>query len=42
MEHQLSDLIAIFNQCFEQEYNTILVKGGDEPLYLPANENCPH
>ncbi|HHT7855554.1 elongation factor P hydroxylase [Pasteurella multocida] len=42
MEHQLSDLIEIFNQCFEQEYNTILVKGGDEPLYVPANENCLH
>ncbi|VEI57888.1 transporting ATPase [Pasteurella multocida] len=42
MEHQLSDLIQIFNQCFEQEYNTILVKGGDEPLYVPANEDNPH
>lgn len=41
MEHQLADLIQIFNQCFEQEYNTILVKGGDEPLYVPAHVDCP-
>ncbi|MFU2088539.1 elongation factor P hydroxylase [Avibacterium avium] len=42
MEHRLEDIIAIFNQCFEQEYNTKLVKGGDEPLYVPANEDCPY
>ena len=42
MEHDINDLIAIFNQCFEQEYNTKLVKGGDEPLYVPANETCPY
>lgn len=39
MEHQLEDIIRIFNQCFEQEYNTRLVKGGEEPIYLPANED---
>ncbi|MFZ7305071.1 elongation factor P hydroxylase [Avibacterium avium] len=42
MEHRLEDIIAIFNQCFEQEYNTKLVKGGYEPLYVPANEDCPY
>ncbi|MFZ7233250.1 elongation factor P hydroxylase [Avibacterium avium] len=42
MEHRLEDIISIFNQCFEQEYNTKLVKGGDEPLYVPANEDCPY
>ncbi|MDU5698269.1 MAG: elongation factor P hydroxylase, partial [Haemophilus parainfluenzae] len=26
MEHKLEDIIAIFNQCFEEEYNTRLVK----------------
>ncbi|SMB80590.1 hypothetical protein SAMN05660772_01660 [Pasteurella testudinis DSM 23072] len=39
MEHDYHDLIAIFNACFYQEYNTKLEKGGDEPIYLPANEN---
>ena len=29
MEHKLEDIIVIFNQCFEEEYNTRLVKGGD-------------
>lgn len=34
--HQYTDLIEIFNQCFTAKYNTILVKGDDEPIYLPA------
>ena len=40
--HQYQDLIAIFNNCFFEKYNTLLVKGTDEPLYLPADENRPH
>ncbi len=40
--HQYQDLIALFNQCFEVEYNTQLVKGGDEPIYLPADESRPY
>ncbi|EIJ71570.1 MULTISPECIES: elongation factor P hydroxylase [Pasteurellaceae] len=36
MEHTLEDIIRIFNQCFEQEYNTKLEKGGEYPIYLPA------
>ncbi|USS94894.1 elongation factor P hydroxylase [Serratia symbiotica] len=35
--HQYTQLIAIFNQCFSEEYNTRLVKGNDEPIYLPAD-----
>lgn len=42
MEHRLEDIIQIFNQCFEQEYNTKLVKGGEEPIYLPANEEVSY
>jgi elongation factor P hydroxylase len=42
MSHQVSDLIEIFNQCFQESYQTILVKGGDEPLYIPANTNHPY
>ena len=42
MEHKLEDIIAIFNQCFEGEYNTRLVKGGDEPIYIPANDEVPY
>jgi len=40
--HHYQDLITIFNNCFFETYNTRLVKGDDEPLYLPANENQPH
>lgn len=35
--HQYQDLIVLFNQCFAEEFNTRLVKGGDEPIYLPAD-----
>lgn len=42
MEHNYHDLITIFNACFYTEYNTKLEKGGDEPIYLPANENCTY
>lgn len=40
--HHYQDLITIFNNCFFENYNTQLVKGEDEPLYLPADENRPH
>ena len=40
--HQYQDLINIFNQCFEEKYKTRLVKGEDEPIYLPANENSSY
>jgi elongation factor P hydroxylase len=38
--HSYNDLIAIFNDTFSEEFNTRLVKGGDEPLYSPASEQC--
>ncbi|KGP63541.1 hypothetical protein EP47_12235 [Legionella norrlandica] len=40
--HNYQDLIRIFNDCFEKDYNTRLVKGGDEPIYLPADEQYPY
>lgn len=40
--HYYQDLISIFNACFEKTYNTRLVKGDDEPIYLPANEQSSH
>jgi elongation factor P hydroxylase len=40
IEHNYNDLIAIFNDTFVEEFNTRLVKGDDEPLYSPANEQC--
>lgn len=40
--HQYEDLIRIFNQCFSEPYNTQLVKGDDEPIYLPASDSQRH
>ncbi len=40
--HQYQDLITLFNGCFLVSYNTQLVKGTDEPLYLPADESRQH
>lgn len=42
MNHHYQQLIDIFNTCFSGEYNTHLVKGDDEPIYLPADEESPH
>ncbi|ASP48608.1 elongation factor P hydroxylase [Cognaticolwellia beringensis] len=32
------DLIQLFDNAFFAAYNTRLIKGGDEPIYLPSNE----
>lgn len=37
--HHYQDLIRIFNDCFEGAYSTRLVKGDEEPIYLPADEH---
>ncbi|XOV78821.1 MAG: elongation factor P hydroxylase [Aestuariibacter sp.] len=37
MQHHYQDLIRIFNDTFAASYNTRLVKGDDEPIYLPAD-----
>ncbi|WP_158971103.1 elongation factor P hydroxylase [Paraglaciecola sp. L3A3] len=34
--HKYQDLIFLFNQTFASTENTILVKGADEPIYIPA------
>ena len=36
--HAYQDLIVLFNECFSSDFNTRLVKGGEEPIYLPADE----
>jgi elongation factor P hydroxylase len=40
--HQYQDLITIFHDCFFEKYNTLLVKGEDEPIYLPSDETRAH
>ncbi|CAM2067920.1 Elongation factor P hydroxylase [Sulfidibacter corallicola] len=38
-EHRNEDLIRIFNDLFVDRFATELVRGDEEPIYLPANEN---
>ena len=40
--HHYQDLITIFDQCFASDYNTRLIKGDEEPVYLPADEQCSY
>lgn len=40
ISHRYQDLITLFDRTFYALYNTRLVKGGDEPIYLPCNEQC--
>ncbi|SEG19151.1 hypothetical protein SAMN04487953_1179 [Billgrantia desiderata] len=40
--HRLEDVIALFDGLFVPRFNTRLVRGGNEPLYLPADTACPH
>lgn len=37
-----SDLIDVFDETFFASANTRLIRGADEPVYLPANGHCGH
>lgn len=41
MTHRLEDIIALFDGLFQESCQTRLVRGGDEPLYLPADADSP-
>jgi hypothetical protein len=41
MTHDCQDLIRLFEACFARDYNTVLVGGGAEPEYLPADATHP-
>lgn len=40
--HKYEQLIAIFDGCFADDFNTRLIKGDDEPIYLPADDDVPY
>ncbi|MCV2883088.1 elongation factor P hydroxylase [Aestuariibacter sp. AA17] len=40
--HRIQDLISIFNAAFSESENTRLVRGDDEPIYLPADERISY
>lgn len=41
VKHDPDDLIRLFNATFAESTNTVLLRGEDEPLYLPADEQDP-
>lgn len=40
--HDIQDLMKLFNDLFSESYQTQLVKGQDEPIYLPADAQNPY
>jgi elongation factor P hydroxylase len=36
--HHYQEIIDLFDTCFSKSFNTRLIKGDDEPIYLPADE----
>lgn len=41
--HESRDLVALYDQCFREAFNTVLIGGGEEPVYLPASrQGEPH
>lgn len=43
MSHDVADLVQVFNGYAKDAYNTVLVGGGEEPLYQPSDEPAlPH
>ncbi|WP_413739101.1 elongation factor P hydroxylase [Sodalis sp. RH21] len=40
--HEYPQLITLFDNCFADSFNTRLVKGDDEPVYLPADDGISH
>lgn len=35
-------LIALFHRVFFERYNTRLIRGDNEPVYIPANQSTPY
>jgi len=42
MEQGVTQLIALFDELFATSYNTRLVAGSGEPIYLPADAQTPY
>lgn len=40
-DENIDDLIRLFNATFSDSHNTVLVRGEDEPVYLPADTRHP-
>lgn len=42
MQYNAETIVSLFNQSFIDSHNTELVRGEDEPIYLPADAHHPH
>lgn len=42
LDNRLDDVIALFDGLFHDTFRTRLIRGGDEPLYLPADAEVPY
>ncbi len=40
MQHNIQDLISLFDETFFADYQTRLIRGDDEPIYLPKDAGC--
>ncbi len=41
-QRRVEQLMALFNHVFSSRYQTRLVRGDDEPIYLPADQDDDH
>jgi elongation factor P hydroxylase len=41
-QHAIGDLVDLFDDEFRLSDNTVLIRGGAEPIYLPADAEHPH
>ncbi len=39
--HRYPQVIDVFNQCFKDDLQTELIRGGDEPIYIPRTQYYP-
>jgi len=42
LAHDWRDLVLLFDSLFRDRWRTVLVKGDDEPIYLPRTAERPH
>jgi len=41
-QHDYNDLIQVFDAIFYTSHQTRLIKGGDEPIYLPKDDETDY
>ena len=41
-EHKIAEIASLFDRVFFSKFNTRLLYGFEEPIYLPADKNCSY